>query len=437
MTTVNESADASLDAAAGSETTYAMSVGDTFNGTLDHRFDEDWVGIELERGKTYRITLSGRGEAPDKAEDTVLQLFDSTGKHLLTNDDIDAENRVFDSRFTFTVLAGDTYYISAASYTRNPGTDNSGSYTILVEEIEVVTTIDGTITGTGRGNSLTGTGEAETILGLGGNDYLYGRGGDDELDGGPGNDTLNGGAGADRLTGGDGEDTASYTDSPAGVTVRLHDPAPRGGDAEGDTFEGTVIFTYRDNGNQAEVELPDIINLRGSNHDDILAGDQRANSLSGGRGDDTIYGGPGGDESNRDTMDGGPGDDRLFGGRGDDELYGGEGSDTLKGGTGADTLWGGSGDDMLDGGAGADVLDGGIGFDTFIFAPGHGEDTVTDFRNGRDLIDIKAFGLPGFDDLAVSPDPGGVIIDLTDHGGGTILLEGFDSANLDAADFLF
>ena len=136
-------------------------------------------------------------------------------------------------------------------------------------------------------------------------------------------------------------------------------------------------------------------------------------------------------------MDGGPGDDRLFGGRGDDELYGGEGSDTLKGGTGADTLWGGSGDDMLDGGAGADVLDGGIGFDTFIFAPGHGEDTVTDFRNGRDLIDIKAFGLPGFDDLAVSSDTGGVIIDLTDHGGGTILLEGFDSANLDAADFLF
>ena len=321
MTTVNESAEASLDAAAGIETTYAISVGDTFNGILDRKFDEDWVGIELERGKTYRITLSGRGTAPDKAEDTILKLFDSSGNHLLTNDDIDAANRIFDSRLTITVLAGGTYYISAASYTSNPGTDNSGAYTILVEEIEVVTRIDDTITGTGRGNNLTGTDEVEKIFGLGGNDYLYGRGGDDELYGGSGNDTLNGGAGADRLAGGDGIDSASYTGSPAGVTVRLHDPAPRGGDAEGDIFAQTVTFAYTDNGSRVEVELPDIINLRGSDHDDILAGDQRANRLSGGWGDDTIYGGPGGDETNTDTIDGGPGDDRLFGGRGDDTQY--------------------------------------------------------------------------------------------------------------------
>ena len=437
MTIVNESIEESLDAAAGSETTYAMSAGDTFNGILDHRLDEDWIGIELERGKTYRITLSGRGTAPDKAEDTILKLFDADGNHVLTNDDIDAENRVFDSRLTFTVLAGGAYYISAASFTGNPGTDNSGTYTILVEEIEVVTVIDGTITGTSRGNSLTGTGDGENIYGLGGNDYLYGRGGDDELDGGPGNDTLNGGGGADRLTGGDGEDTASYTGSPAGVTVRLHDPAPRGGDAEGDIFANTVTFAYTGNGNQVEVELPDIINLRGSDHDDILAGDQRANKLFGGRGDDTIYGGPGGDDTNSDDIDGGPGDDRLYGGRGDDTLYGGEGNDTLKGGPGADTLVAGSGDDMLFGGTGPDVLDGGIGFDTFIFAPGHGADTIIDFRNGRDLIDVKAFDLAGFDDLAISSDSEGVIIDLTEQGGGTILLEDFDSANLDAGDFLF
>ena len=141
MTTVNESTEAPLDAPSGIGTTYTISVGDTFNGNLDHKFDEDWIGIELERGKTYRITLSGRGPAPDKAEDTILKLFDAGGNHILTNDDIDAENRVFDSRLTFTVLAGGAYYISAASYARNPGTDNSGTYSILVEEIEVVTTI--------------------------------------------------------------------------------------------------------------------------------------------------------------------------------------------------------------------------------------------------------------------------------------------------------
>lgn len=437
MTTVTESTDVSLDAPEDIGTSYAISVGDTFNGILDHKFDEDWVGIELERGKTYRVTLSGRGEVPDKAEDTVLKLFDAGGSHILTNDDIDAANRVFDSRLTFTVLTGGTYYISAGAYTRNPGTDNSGAYTIAVEEIEAVTVIDGTITGTSRGNNLTGTDAVETILGLGGNDYLYGRGGGDELDGGPGNDTLNGGAGADRLIGGAGDDTASWAGSPAGVTVRLHDPMPRGGDAEGDTFGGTVTFAFTDNGNRVEVELPDIINLRGSDHNDILAGDPRANRLSGGSGNDTIYGGPGGDDTNRDDLDGGPGDDRLFGGRGDDALYGGEGNDTLRGGAGADALWAGSGDDMLDGGAGADVLDGGIGFDTFVFAPGHGEDTITDFRNGRDMIDISAFGLSGFDDLDIAADADGVAVDLTDHGGGTILLQGFDIADLDAADFLF
>ena len=437
MAIINERVEASLDAAANSETAYTISVGDTFNGILDNRLDEDWIGIELERGKTYRIALSGRGSAPDKAEDTILKLFDAEENHILTNDDIDAKNRVFDSRLTFTVLAGDIYYISAASYTRNPATDNSGTYTILVEEIEVVTTIDGTVTGTRWDNSLTGTDGVEMIYGLGGNDYLYGLGGDDELDGGAGDDTLNGGGGADRLTGGDGEDTVSYAGSPAGVTVRLHHPTPRGGDAQGDTFEGAVTFTYTDNGNRVDVELPDIINLSGSDHNDILAGDQRANKLSGGRGNDTIYGGPGGDDTNSDTIDGGPGDDRLFGGRGDDTLYGGEGNDTLKGGTGADTLVAGSGDDMLYGGAGPDVLESGAGFDTFIFASGHGEDTIIDFRNGRDLIDISAFDLTGFDDLAISSGTEGVTIDLTEQGGGTILLEDFPIANLDAGDFLF
>ena len=50
--------------------------------------------------------------------------------------------------------------------------------------------------------------------------------------------------------------------------------------------------------------MPDIIHLTGSDEDDILAGDARANTLRGGDGDDTLYGGPGGNETN---------DDRLYG----------------------------------------------------------------------------------------------------------------------------
>ena len=49
MPTVNESA--SRDAPANTGTTYTMAVGDTFNGNLSEKFDEDWIGIELEAGK--------------------------------------------------------------------------------------------------------------------------------------------------------------------------------------------------------------------------------------------------------------------------------------------------------------------------------------------------------------------------------------------------
>ena len=47
MATVNEST--SRDAPANIGTTYVMAVGDTFNGVLTHKFDEDWIKIELER----------------------------------------------------------------------------------------------------------------------------------------------------------------------------------------------------------------------------------------------------------------------------------------------------------------------------------------------------------------------------------------------------
>ena len=82
MATINESTLASMDAAASTETTYTMDVGDTFNGILSEKFDEDWIRIELEKGKTYKINLSGRGKGGDEAEDTILKLYDANGLHL-------------------------------------------------------------------------------------------------------------------------------------------------------------------------------------------------------------------------------------------------------------------------------------------------------------------------------------------------------------------
>ncbi len=204
---------------------------------------------------------------------------------------------------------------------------------------------------------------------LTGNDednWLWGLAGMDTLDGGFGEDTLEGGHGGDTLIGGDGGDTASYAGSMMGVTVRLHSQQAMGGDAEGDVFGRLVRATYPNDDGDIVVEMvPDIERLTGSAHDDILAGDSRANIIMGGDGHDRLYGGPGG------------GDDVLHGDKGNDRIFGGKGDDMLRGGDGNDHLWGNSGTDIYDGGKGNDTIyaskddtniDGGEGNDTLSYA---------------------------------------------------------------------
>ena len=432
MAILNEN---SGDALASTSTTYTMAVGDTFNGVLSNKQDEDWIEIELERGQTYEISLSGRGAAPAKAEDTILKLYNAQGRHIITNDDIDTAARIFDSQLIYTATVSGTYYISASSYAANPNRDNSGDYSLTVTITKVTTpeppdptdpdpgpgTSDD-ITGTNRGETLTGTNRGETIRGLGGSDILYGLGGNDTLDGGSGSDTLEGGAGADRLIGGTGTDTASYADSRAGVTVRLHTPSASGGDAQGDTFPGRVTATYRDkNGDTIPVQVPDIVHLIGSDEDDILAGDIRANTLRGGDGDDKLYGGPGGDSSNNDELYGEDGDDMLFGGRGADELYGGNDNDILRGGPDNDDLYGGEGDDELYGGDGNDLLEGGIEDDVLRGEAGNDD---LDGGTGDDTLE----GGSGNDDLIGGEDNdtllGGPNNDGLDGGEGDDILDG-------------
>ena len=48
-----------MDAAASTETAAMMSAGDTFEGTLSSKFDEDWIKIEMTAGMLYTINLSG------------------------------------------------------------------------------------------------------------------------------------------------------------------------------------------------------------------------------------------------------------------------------------------------------------------------------------------------------------------------------------------
>ena len=98
----------------------------------------------------------------------------------------------------------------------------------------------------------------------------------------------------------------------------------------------------------------------GTEKDDSLYGNELANFITGGAGDDAISG---------------------YGGN--DILHGGSGNDTLQGGAGKDTLAGGTGDDRLYGGDSE--------ADTYVFEKGHGKDVVSDSAYQADHTDTLRF----------------------------------------------
>ena len=121
--------------------------------------------------------------------------------------------------------------------------------------------------GSGQDDTFFGQGGPDVLSGEAGNDLLGGRSGADTLAGGAGDDILQGGAGADVLDGGTGIDVASYADATIGVRVYLDGVLPNRGSALGDTFIS-------------------IENIEGSNFDDFLSGNENANQLIGGGGND-------------------------------------------------------------------------------------------------------------------------------------------------------
>ena len=162
----------------------------------------------------------------------------------------------------------------------------------------------------------------------------------------------------------------------------------------------------------------------GTGSNDRLLGDATAENIDALGGDDTVFGGGG--------------DDSIRGGEGRDSLLGDAGNDWVVGGADNDTLYGGAGADALNGGLGDDTLTGGADADTFYFNGAFGTDTITDFTDGEDTIDLTAMtDITGFGDLTISADGTDAVIDLTSQGGGTIRLESFDVNDLDADDFNF
>ncbi|NET25051.1 DUF6851 domain-containing protein [Okeania sp. SIO1I7] len=90
----------------------------------------------------------------------------------------------------------------------------------------------------------------------------------------------------------------------------------------------------------------------------------------------------------------------IYGNRGDDIIQGLDGNDLLYGSKGDDQLDGGIGDDIIGGQMGDDILSGGAGGDMFEFGFGYGDNIITDFEDGIDIIGLKG-GLT-FEQLTIS-----------------------------------
>lgn len=103
----------------------------------------------------------------------------------------------------------------------------------------------------------------------------------------------------------------------------------------------------------------------------------------------------------------------------------------------SDTLDGGAGEDTLDGGGGRDVLTGGTEADTFVFIRGTDEDTVTDYEDGIDRLQVSEFFDDAADAVAAARQDGSdTVIDLDAGAGDAIRLTGIHVGDIDETDFI-
>jgi Ca2+-binding RTX toxin-like protein len=203
-----------------------------------------------------------------------------------------------------------------------------------------------------------------------------------------------------------------------------------------------------------------VTNVAGS----TLTGTSGNDGLFGTREEDTINGGDG-----NDFIDGGDGNDILIGGSGGDALNGNDGVDTasyatatagvaaslaapgsntgdaagdfyssienLTGSGFADTLVGDGNANTIDGGAGNDLLTGGAGADTFVFRSNLGQDVITDFTTGSDILEFRD-GI--FVDVAAALGAATASGDdtlITIDADNSLLLKNVSLSNLQVGDF--
>lgn len=431
------------DAPDRAKTPYSVGAGDYFVGNLDGPDNSDWIRLSVEAGETYRIELrSGDwNENPDdggssnleaslgiivpdrgwRATERMVQTVSDDVAYVTPEEDVDIFVNAYSyygarrGRGDYTVSvdvapAEETDLPDDTSTPARIGMSDYFSGTIeagddvdwIAVDLDAYTPVRFAVEGEG--------GLIDPALALYDPDGTRIAGDDD---GGPGLDPV-----------------LVWTVTEAG-TYYVAVSAATEGDAGGYTLSTEEEYDggYR----YYDPYFP--TGMANDGNDSIIGSDDASDSFYGNGGDDVLKGWGG-----RDYLYGGDGDDTLLGGTGKDYLAGGDGDDSIEGGTLRDTLEGGDGDDLLfgengrdriDGGRGDDTVTGGAGVDGFMFGQFGGEDVITDFELGVDLLRLGssfyAGGRLSVEDLFDrygSVEDGNVVLRF--KGGESVTIEGVD-----------
>jgi|GEM_PF-940063 len=315
--------------------------------------------------------------------------------------------------------------------------------------VETFVNVEGLGAGTAFADILHGDDNDNLLFAMGFGDMIFAYAGDDRVIADSGG-TFDGGAGTDTFQVGnirleqdaDMDGFAEIVMRSAGVDINL-----KAGVINDDGFGGSGTAVNFEN--LIGSDFADI--LRGGNDDNEIFGNDGDDEIRGEKGNDLLDGGAGNDlvrgGDGDDTLSGGDGDDDLRGEKGNDTINGDAGNDTLTGKNGDDVLSGGDGDDTLDGGkdndwvwggAGNDILEGGKGDDTFAFKSGDAMDTIIDFKDKDDFIELELG--TDFDTFAEVMAAATQVGNDTvfDFGNGDVLVvEDTDVSDFDAGHFIF